>query len=64
MIKVVNPSERELVIEKGAPVGQMVLVPVQTPAIIEVGLDQIHGVVSNRGGSGGIVTQDRAKNSG
>jgi dUTP pyrophosphatase len=60
MIKVINPLNDELVIGLGDAVGQMVLLPVLTPEVIEVDIHVIHGVESPRGESGGIVSQDRA----
>jgi dUTP pyrophosphatase len=57
LIKVVNPFDRPLILHPGDAVGQMVLVPVVTPAVEEVGADEIHAQASRRGNSGGIVSQ-------
>ena len=57
LIKVINPFNRPLTFARGAAVGQMVLVPVVTPAVEEASLEEIHAQPSTRGGSGGIVDQ-------
>jgi len=59
LVKVVNPSPSPLTFHPGDAVGQLVLLPVLTPAVEEVGLDEIHTQASTRGGSGGIVDQHK-----
>ena len=54
-IKVANISDDPLYIEYGQAVGQMMILPVETPQVEEVPLDQIHKTVSERGATGGIL---------
>jgi len=60
LVKVVNPSTQPLTFLPGDAVGQLVLLPVLTPAVEEVGLDQVHPQTSARAGGGGIVEQHQA----
>lgn len=57
LIKVANPTSEELVFQPGDAVGQLVLLPVYTPAVAEISLEDIHRQRSARSGSGGIVDQ-------
>lgn len=57
LVKVVNPSAQPLTFLPGDPVGQLVLLPVLTPAVLETTPEEIHRQVSPRGGTGGIVEQ-------
>ena len=60
LIKVANPTAEELAFQPGDPVGQLVLMPVLTPALEEVSLEEIHRQRSARSGSGGIVDQHKS----
>ena len=60
LVKVVNPSAQPLVFQPGDAVGQLVLLPVLTPAVQEVSLPEIHAQASPRAASGGIVEQHSA----
>jgi dUTP pyrophosphatase len=57
LVKVVNPSGQTLTFQPGDAIGQLVLLPVLTPVVVEVGAEDVHRQVSSRGGSGGIVAQ-------
>ena len=57
LIKVVNPSANDLIINKGDSIGQMLIIPILTPAVEEVSLTEIHNRQSQRANSGGIVSQ-------
>jgi dUTP pyrophosphatase len=57
LVKVVNPFDAPLEFKPGDAVGQMLLLPVLTPAVEEVGLEVVHRQVSARAGTGGIVEQ-------
>ncbi len=57
LVKVVNPFSRPLEIRAGDAIGQMLLLPVFTPAVEEISAEEIHRQSSQRGGSGGIVSQ-------
>lgn len=57
LIKVANVTDRVLVFEKGDAVGQMVILPVLTPAVEEVDPAEIHAEKSSRGNTGGITSQ-------
>lgn len=54
-IKVANMKDKPLIIEYGKAVGQMLLVPIETPAVEEISLDEIHQKKSARGATGGIL---------
>jgi dUTP pyrophosphatase len=57
LVKVVNPSPLPLTFQPGDAVGQLLLLPVLTPRVVEVSLDEVHPQASSRGGTGGIVDQ-------
>jgi len=57
LVKVVNPFSRSLQIRGGDAIGQMLILPVFTPAVEEVPPEEIHQSGSTRGASGGIVDQ-------
>lgn len=57
LVKVVNPSSHPLTIAAGEAVGQLLLLPIFTPAVEEVALEDIHRSATPRGSSGGIVSQ-------
>jgi dUTP pyrophosphatase len=57
LVKVVNPFTHALEIRAGDAIGQMLILPIVTPAVEEVPPEEIHAEQSTRGGSGGIVTQ-------
>ncbi|MAT42689.1 MAG: hypothetical protein CL609_10130 [Anaerolineaceae bacterium] len=57
LVKVFNPTNQPLVISHGDAIGQMLLLPVVTPAVEEAEIYQIHQAKSERGQTGGIVEQ-------
>jgi dUTP pyrophosphatase len=59
LVKVVNPSAAALAITAGMAIGQLLVVPIETPAVVEVPPEEIHAQASARGGSGGIVDQKK-----
>lgn len=54
-IKLANITDEPLRIEYKQAVGQMVILPVVTPAVQEISSEEIHKVVSERGATGGIL---------
>jgi len=54
LIKVINPYDHPLEVSAGQAIAQLLVVPIQTPEVIEVDLDVIHARVTPRGASGGI----------
>jgi len=46
-----------LKIKPGDAVGQLLILPIYTPEVLEVNPDQVHQENSSRGNSGGIVDQ-------
>ena len=54
-IKVANITDAPLRIAFGQAIGQMLILPVETPAVEECPLDQIHRTRSERGATGGIL---------
>jgi dUTP pyrophosphatase len=57
LIKVFNPINEELKIKAGDAIGQLLVIPILTPVVSEVDLSEIHKDNSQRGSTGGIVTQ-------
>jgi dUTP pyrophosphatase len=55
LVKLVNPSERQLRIHRGDAIAQLLIVPIETPEVEEVSPDEIHKQASTRGATGGIV---------
>jgi dUTP pyrophosphatase len=55
IFRVINPLKAPVTFRAGDPVGQMVLVPVVTPAVVEVDPGEIHAQPSERGATGGIL---------
>ena len=54
-IKLANITDEPLRIDYKQAVGQMVILPVVTPAVQEISSEEIHKVVSERGATGGIL---------
>jgi dUTP pyrophosphatase len=59
LVKVVNPLDRALEFAAGEAIAQLLLIPVATPAVEEIDPGEIHAEASSRGGSGGIVDQQK-----
>lgn len=57
LVKVANVTDQVLVFEKGDAVGQLVILPVLTPAVEEADPGEIHTSKSTRGNAGGILSQ-------
>lgn len=57
LVKVANISDAPLVIKPGDAIGQLLILPILTPEVLEVDPDQIHNENSSRGNTGGIVDQ-------
>jgi len=57
LIKVANPTPEKLTFQPGDAVGQLLLIPVETPPVEEVSLEVIRRQQSARSTSGGIVEQ-------
>lgn len=57
LVKVVNPYGRPLEIRHGDAIGQLLILPIETPAVEEVSPVDIHHHPTARGDSGGIVDQ-------
>lgn len=57
LVKVVNPYPTPLDIRPGDAIGQLLILPIETPQVQEVGPDEVHHQTSARGASGGIVDQ-------
>jgi dUTP pyrophosphatase len=55
IFRVVNPLKTPLAFQPGDPVGQMLLIPVVTPAVTEMDPGEIHAQRSERGATGGIL---------
>ncbi len=57
IIKILNYRPWPMIIKKGAPLAQLVKVPVISDDVIEVPLDEIHQERTTRGATGGILNQ-------
>lgn len=60
LVKIFNPINQPLEFHAGDAIGQLLVLPISTPAVLEVDLSEIHQNNSQRGDSGGIVTQFKA----
>lgn len=60
LVKVANLTDEPLIFNPGDAVGQLVVLPVLTPAVEEISSDEIHSQRSTRGGTGGIVDQHQS----
>jgi dUTP pyrophosphatase len=61
LFKVYNPPKRfgdTLVIREGDPVGQMVLIPIIRPPVVEISPKEIHVEESDRASTGGILEDE------
>lgn len=56
-VKVINYFTEPLDIDAGQALGQLLILPVETPEIMMVPLSEIHQTSSLRGASGGITSQ-------
>lgn len=54
-IKIANIKDKPLEIEYGQAVGQMLIIPIETPEIEETDINKIHAKTSARGATGGIL---------
>ena len=61
LVKIFNPTDDPLQINYGEAIAQVLLIPIITPAVLEVPLEAIHKTETQRGASGGIVTQHNPK---
>jgi dUTP pyrophosphatase len=61
LVKIFNPTDHALEIKSGDSIAQVLLIPIITPAVMEVPLDAIHKTKTKRGTSGGIVSQHNPK---
>ena len=57
-VKIANLNDIPLEIKFGQAIGQMLLIPVETPAVEEIPLDEIHKAKTARGATGGILGTD------
>lgn len=57
LVKIANFTAQPLEIHPGDAIGQMLILPVETPQVEEVSPAEINHQASSRGGSGGIVDQ-------
>ena len=54
-IKIANITDDPLHVTYGQGIGQMLIIPIETPAVEEVPADEIHKERSERGATGGIL---------
>ena len=53
--KIANINDEPLEIEYGQAIGQMLIIPIETPEIEETDITKIHAKASDRGATGGIL---------
>jgi dUTP pyrophosphatase len=54
LVKIANTKEHVLSYDKGYPIAQLLIIPIVTPEIVEVNLEDILEVKTERGDTGGI----------
>jgi dUTP pyrophosphatase len=59
LVKVANINDTPLLINPGDAIGQLLILPIFTPEVIETNAEEIHLADSSRGVSGGIVDQHK-----
>lgn len=64
LVKVANPTDQPLVFEAGDAIGQLLILPVLTPSVVEVTPQDLLQKSTARGASGGIVEQKYRKSGG
>jgi dUTP pyrophosphatase len=57
LVKIVNYTTSPISINDGDAVAQLLLIPIITPKVSMVDINEVHQTKSNRGATGGIVTQ-------
>ena len=57
LVKVVNYGAEPMLIKPGDAIGQLLILPIFTPEVVEVPPGEIHTNNSSRGNTGGIVDQ-------
>lgn len=55
LFKVYNPDTQNMSFLAGQPVGQMIIVPIVKPPVVEISIEEIHPDETDRGTTGGIV---------
>ena len=61
LIKVINPFSEALLIEAGQAIAQYLLVPIETPTVVEILPEEFFQTKTDRGESGGILSQKKAE---
>lgn len=64
LVKVANPTDEPLVFEAGDAVGQLLILPILTPQVEEISVEEFKQNATARGASGGIVEQKRRQSVG
>jgi dUTP pyrophosphatase len=59
LFKIHNPHNENITFLAGQPVGQMVIVPIIRPPVVEISIEEIHAKETDRGATGGILENDR-----
>jgi dUTP pyrophosphatase len=57
LVKVINPTNQSIVINHGDAIAQLLILPVETPTIREVESEEFYSIKSERGKTGGIMSQ-------
>ncbi len=59
LVKIINPYKIPLIIHKGQAIAQILIVPIETPEVMEINKDYIHLRKSARGKTGGLVDENK-----
>jgi dUTP pyrophosphatase len=57
LVKVENTTNEPMLIKNGDPIAQLILIQVSTPILEQVPVEKLREIPSERGTTGGIVTQ-------
>jgi dUTP pyrophosphatase len=57
LVKIINPTEENIIIKKGMAIAQLLIIPVEIPEFLEVAIKEIHQTPTERNSTGGIVSQ-------
>jgi dUTP pyrophosphatase len=62
LVKIINPTSSPILIEHGQAIAQLLIQPIETPKVKEVTKEEFLSETTERGNSGGIVSQYKVAN--
>jgi dUTP pyrophosphatase len=57
LVKIINVTNKNIIINKGDAIAQLLIIPVEIPGFLEVAIKEIHKIPTDRGIEGGICSQ-------